>query len=108
MFQGMNPKLVKQAMKKMGVKEEHIDAIEVIIKTHDKELIIRNPDVSRVTMMGQESLQITGHIEEYELVNEDDIKTIMEQTKCSEEEAKKALTEADGDIAEAILSLQEE
>ena len=106
MFQGMNPKLVKQAMKKMGVKEVPIDAIEVIIKTHDKDLIIRNPGVTKVTMMGQESIQITGDIEEFSNNDEEDVKTVMEQTSCSEEEAKSALEKTNGDIAEAILSLQ--
>jgi nascent polypeptide-associated complex subunit alpha len=106
MFQGMNPKLVKQAMKKMGVKEVPIDAIEVIIKTQDKELVIRNPGVTKVTMMGQETLQVTGDIEEFSRLNEEDIKTVMEQSSCSEEQAKQALEKTNGDIAEAILSLQ--
>ena len=91
MFQGMNPKLVKQAMKKMGVKEVPIDAIEVIIKTHDKDLVIRNPGVTKVTMMGQETIQITGDIEEFSSMNEEDIKTVMSQASCTEEQAKEAL-----------------
>ena len=108
MFQGMNPKLMKQAMKKMGVKEEHIDALEVTIKTQDKELIIRNPSVSKINMMGQESFQITGDIEEVETApSAEDIKTIIDQTNCSEDEAIKALRESEGDIAQAILSLQD-
>ncbi len=107
MFQGMNPKLVKQAMKKMGVKEEHIEAIEVIIKTGDKELIIRNPQVSKVQMMGQDSFQISGDVEERELINHEDIQTIIDQTNCSEDEAKQAYDKAEGDIAQAILSLQD-
>ena len=102
----MNPKLVKQAMKKMGVKETPIDAIEVIIKTGDKDLLIRNPQVSMVEMMGQETFQITGDVDEIESVNEEDVKTIMEQASCSEEKAKEALDKAGGDIAKAILDLQ--
>ena len=39
----MNPKMLKQAMKKMGMKQEDIDASEVIIKCSDKEIVIRNP-----------------------------------------------------------------
>tara|TARA_Y100000310_G_scaffold210484_1_gene211120 strand:+ start:1066 stop:1398 length:333 start_codon:yes stop_codon:yes gene_type:complete len=107
MFQGMNPKLVKQAMKKMGVKEEHIEATEVIIKTQEKELIIKNPQVSKVQMMGQDSFQISGDVEEQELINHEDIQTIIDQTNCSEDEARKALDKAEGDIAQAILSLQD-
>ena len=95
----------------MGIKQEEIDAREVIIKTSDKDIIIKNPQVSKVNMMGQESFQISGDIEEKELssepsTNEEDIKTVMEQTNCTEEEAKAALEEAQGDLAEAILKLK--
>jgi nascent polypeptide-associated complex subunit alpha len=37
----------------------------------------------------------------------DDIKLIMEQTGKSEEEARKALKETNGDLAEAILKLSQ-
>lgn len=93
----------------MGVKQEEIDATEVIIKTKGKELIIRNPHVAKVTMMGQESLQITGDIEEHDIkpYKEEDVKTVMEQAGCSEEEAVEALEKHSGDLAEAILSLKQ-
>ncbi|MDP2907107.1 MAG: nascent polypeptide-associated complex protein [Nanoarchaeota archaeon] len=109
MFPKINPKQIEKAMKQMGIKQEEIDATEVIIKTHDKELVIRNPHVAKVNMMGQESLQITGSIEERELkpYKEEDIKTVMEQAGCSKEEAVKALEDHKGDLAEAILSLKQ-
>lgn len=105
MFQGMDPKLVKQAMKKMGMKQDDIPATEVIIKTTDKDLIIRNPTVQKVTMMGEESFQITGDVEE-SANNEEDIKTVMEQTSCSRNEALSALEKSNGDLAKAIMDLQ--
>jgi len=37
--------------------------------------------------------------------SEEDIKTIMEKTGCSEEDAKQALEENNNDLAEAILAL---
>lgn len=109
MFPGMNPRDLKNAMKRLGVKQEEIDAIEVIIKTKGKNLIIRNPQVSKVNMMGQESLQITGDIEEEnsEKFSEDDLKLIMEQTSCSKEEAISAL-ESEQDIAAAIIKLKKQ
>jgi nascent polypeptide-associated complex subunit alpha len=110
MFPGVNPRQMQQAMKKLGVKQEEIDATEVIIKTPDKDLIIKNPQVSKINMMGQESLQITGDIEEMERkleINEDDIKTVIDQAGVSEEEAKKAIEETNGDLAEAILKLKQ-
>lgn len=103
----LNPKMMEQAMKKMGVKQEDIDASEVIIKCSDKNLVVKNPSVVKIKMMGQESLQITGDIveEEQEVFNEDDIKTVMEQTGCSKEDAKRLL-EQEGDIAAAILAFE--
>ncbi len=108
MFPGMNPKMLKDAMKKMGIKQEEIPATEVIIKTPDKDLIIRNPQVAKVIAMGQESLQITGDIEELaaQKFSEDDVKTVAEQAKVSKEKAKQALEKAGGDLAQAILDLQ--
>lgn len=102
----LNPKDLEKAMKKLGVKQEEIDANEVVIKCNDKELVIKNPKVIKINMMGQESLQINGEIEERGLNNEEDVKTVMEQAGCSRDEAVKALEESDGDIAGAILSLK--
>jgi len=110
MFPGINPKMMKQAMKKMGIKQQEIDAEEVIIRTKDKEIIIRNPEVSKVNMMGQETYQITGEEEERERkieINEEDISTVMEQANVDEETARKAIEESKGDLAEAILSLKQ-
>lgn len=103
MFPGMNKKMLENAMKQLNVKQEEIDASEVIIKGK-KDYIIKNPNVVKVNMMGQETLQITGVLEE--LINEDDVKTVMEQADCSKEKAINALKENNGDLAVAILSLK--
>ncbi|MBI4153934.1 nascent polypeptide-associated complex protein [Candidatus Woesearchaeota archaeon] len=105
MFPGMNQKMLKDAMKKMGVKQEQIPAVEVIIKTEDGKLLVKEPEVMKVVMMGQESLQITGKMEFVKGVDEGDVHVVQEQTGCSKEEARRALEETDGDIAEAILRL---
>ena len=109
MLPGINPKQLQQAMKQLGMKQEEIDAQEVIIKCSDKELIIRNPNVQKINMMGQESLQITGEIEERELekFKEEDVKLIMEQTGMSESVVREKLSENDGDIAKTILELED-
>ena len=109
MIPGLNPKQMKLAMRKMGMKQEEIEAEEVIIKLKDKQLRILNPQVMKIEMMGQESLQITGDIQEESLekFNEDDIKTVVEQTGCSEKEAKETLEEPN-DLDEAILKLKKE
>jgi len=111
MFPGMNPKMMKQAMKKMGVKQEELDVSEVIMKVDGGELVFTNPQVSKVNMMGQESFQVTGEPEFREVdstpdINEEDIKTVMEQAECDADTAKKILEETKGDIAEAILKIK--
>jgi nascent polypeptide-associated complex subunit alpha len=107
MLPGINPKQLEKAMKKMGIKQEEIEATQVIIKTGDKELIINNPHVLKVNMMGQESLQISGEIEERDVqkYKEEDVKTVMEKAECTDEEARASLDKNDGDIAAAILEL---
>tara|TARA_Y100000310_G_C20694493_1_gene824578 strand:+ start:813 stop:1157 length:345 start_codon:yes stop_codon:yes gene_type:complete len=112
MIPGMNPRKIQAAMKKMGIAQQDIDATQVIIKTTDKNIIINDPQVAKVNMMGQETFQITGAIEEQAIssepeINEDDIKTVMAQASCSEEQAKEAINASNGDLAQAILSLQE-
>lgn len=106
MFPGINPKQMQQAMKKLGVKQEEIKASEVIIKTQEKNLIIKNPQIVKVNMMGQESLQITGDIEEQSLISEDDVNTVAEQANVSKQEARKALENNNGDLATSILELK--
>lgn len=99
-------------MKRMGIQQQDIDAVEVVIKTNDYQLVFKNPQVAKVNMMGQSTYQIIGEPVEQPLstqpeISEDDINTVMEQVNCSEEEARKALEETKGDIAEAILKLKE-
>ena len=109
MFPGMNPREMQKAMKKLGIKQEEIDARMVIIKTSGKDIVIKNPQVMKVNMMGQESLQIVGDIEEAAdevEITEDDIATVAAQSNCSKEDAAEALRECNGNIAEAIMKMQ--
>ncbi len=111
MFPGMNPRDVQKAMKRLGIKQEEIDAEIVIIKTADKDIIIRNPKISKVNMGGQETFQIAGDIEESERsgkieISDDDVATVVGQASCTREEALEALEESNGNLAESILKLQ--
>ena len=106
MMPGMNPKQMNKMMQKMGIKQEEIDAIEVIIKTPDKRLVVNNPSVTKIDMMGQKTLQITGDISEESNILDEDVKTVSAQAEVSEEEARKTLEETGGDLAEAILKLK--
>ena len=112
MIPGMNPRDLQKAMKRLGMSQQEIDAKEVIIKTSEKEIIIHNPQVSKVNMMGQETFQIIGRVEERALSSEpdissDDIKTVMEQTGATEEESRQAIEDNNGDLAKAIMGLKQ-
>ena len=109
MIPGMNPKQMQQAMKKLGMKQEDIDAIAVIIRTKKEDIIITSPSVQKIDMMGQKSYQISGIEEVRQIepdISEEDIKTVMEQASASREKAVLALKSNEGDLAAAILSLQ--
>lgn len=111
MIPGMNPRKMAQVMKRMGIQQQEIDATEVIIKTQEKELVISNPQVSKVNMMGQETFQIVGNIEERPLdkkpeISEEDIKTVVEQTGVTEEKAKESIEKNNGDLAATIIELK--
>ena len=102
----INPKKMQSMMSQMGIKQEEIDALRVIIEKEDGKIIIENPSVVKVVMQGQESFQISGEIREEEAgLRDEDIKQVMEKTSRSRQEAEKALKEANGDLAEAILAL---
>ncbi len=81
MIPGMNKKQMKQMerqMKKMGMKMEDLNGVtEVIIRFEDKELIIDEPSVSRMDVMGQETYQIEGQSREVEL--EYELKILLEK-----------------------------
>lgn len=112
MMPGMNPRKMQQMMKRMGIAQQDIDATEVIIKTAEKQIIITSPQVAKVNMMGQETFQISGDIHEQDLdttpeISEEDIQTIVAQTSASQEKARELLEKHKGDLAAAIMELQE-
>ena len=104
---GLNPKKIQLMMKQMGIDQEEIEAHRVIIERSDGRIVIEKPNVVKINMQGQESFQVTGEIREEIGIKEEDIKLVMEKTGKNEKEAKKALEESDGDIAEAIVKLSE-
>ncbi len=109
----MNSRQMKQAMKKMGVQQEDLDAEEVIIRLADKDIIITNPDVAKVNMMGQETYQVVGEAREQARdttpeIDEEDIQTVMQQAHVDKQTALQAIQDTGGDLAQAILTLQEE
>lgn len=107
MMPNLDPRMMKAAMKKMGIQQEEIEADEVIIKARGRDIIIKHPEVMKMKMMGRESFEITGEIEE-RAFSKEDVKTVAEQANVSEEDALAALEKSSGNLAEAIMSLKSE
>lgn len=94
-----------KAMKQMGMDMEEIDADKVEVTVGDKKLVFKDPSLSKIEAKGQEIFQLQGNYSEVEDISSEDVELVMEKTGCSEEEAKKALENAD-DVAEAVMELQ--
>lgn len=109
MFGGIDPKKMHAMMKQMGIKQEDVEAVRVVIEKADgNNIIIDNPSVAKVTMQGQDTWQISGEAhEESAGVDEEDVRLIMEKTGKGYEESKAMLEKAEGDIAEAIMQLSD-
>jgi nascent polypeptide-associated complex subunit alpha len=106
MMPNMNPQMMKKLMKQL--KAEEIDADEVVIKTKSGNLVIKDPQVVKMSVSGVPTFQVVGEAHKEESgVNTEDVKLVMENTECSEEEAIEALAKSKGDIAEAIMKLKE-
>ncbi len=118
----MNPRQVKQAMRKLGIKTEELqDVTDVVIRTKTKQYVIKDAAVTIMEMQGQKTFQIVGDAEitalgavpatpvaaapAEPLIPEDDIKLVMDQTGASRDKAIEALKATDGQPAEAILKI---
>lgn len=108
MIPGMNPKDMARVMKQMGIKNDELPAIRVVIELEGKNLIIEPAQVMQIEMQGQKTFQVMGNIKEENTSSIEDAKLVMAQAGCTLEEAQNALKEANGDIAQAILKLQKD
>jgi len=106
----MDPRKMGRMMDQLGIKNEDVDAKRVIIEKSDgSRLVISPASVTKISMQGQESFQISGTIsEEGGGPSDEDIKMVAEATGKSADEAKSALISSNGDIAAAILNLKPE
>ena len=110
-----NPRQMNQMMKKLGINVKDIDDVEqVFIITSSKKYVFDEPEVTVMDAQGQRTYQVVGRPRvvsrsdnepKEESIPQGDIDLVVEQTGKSAEEAKKALEETNGDIAEAILKL---
>ncbi|MEB3755353.1 MAG: NagC family transcriptional regulator [Desulfurococcales archaeon] len=106
----------------MGVKaeiEELSDATEIIIVHSDgRRSILESPQATLIKLggSGQVMLSATGILrveqpaeeaEEEATVSEEDIQLVAQQTGVTPDEARQALIEAKGDLAEAIMKIEQ-
>jgi len=106
-------------MQKMGMKVDEVANVsQVIIRTDSKDIVIDAPSVTLVTVQGQSMYQIAGgEVSEStpqiaaqltaQTVKEEDVQLVAQQTGKPPEEARKALLEAGGDLAKAIILLKQ-
>ncbi len=115
----VNPRQMRQAMKRMGIEQEEIEGVEeVVIRTASKEYVIRDANVTAMTAQGQKIWTVVGEpivrdradakkgeTDKGVAIPEEDVQLVAEKAGVSEEEARKALEECGGEPAEAIIRL---
>ncbi len=102
---------MQEAMRRLGIQQQEVEADRVIIETSDKRIIINSPQVVKVNLMGQDTFQITGSISEENKEfkpSEEDVKLVMEKTGKDRDKVVEVLKETNGDIASSILKLNDE
>jgi nascent polypeptide-associated complex subunit alpha len=118
-----SPADIKRQLKRLGLKNvdvETVDSEEVLIRASDgRVLVLPSPQVVLIKLPGGAVMaQITAaELREEQRgeeqggqkveVREEDVEFVAQQAGVSLEEAREALLEADGDIAAAILLIEE-
>ncbi|WP_309491971.1 nascent polypeptide-associated complex protein [Candidatus Hecatella orcuttiae] len=114
-----SPRELKRMMDRMGMSTQSMPEVkEVIFRTADKELAVQNPSVTVIEVQGQKLFQVVGEgLEERALpsgepqsakafqVPDEDVQLVAQQAGVSLEEARRALEETQGNLAQAILLL---
>ncbi len=112
-----NNREMRRMLQKMGVEVKEVPNVKLVkIVTDSSEIVISEPSVSQVSMQGTTTFEIAGgKIETKQSsvngggteIKEEDVMLVATQSGASKEEAQKSLQESNGDIALAILKLQE-
>jgi nascent polypeptide-associated complex subunit alpha len=106
----------RRMMKQMGMKMDELKDIEkVILQGSKREIIIEGAQVTSINVQGQKMYQIAGgkttekKVEQESKpieIPEEDILLVAQQANVSLEKAKTTLEQVEGDLARAILMLQ--
>ncbi len=110
----INPREARRMMQRMGLNMGAMPDVEqVIFKTSSKEIIVENPEVAVMEMQGQKIFQVTGErilektVEKAVKIPEEDVQLVATQARVSPEQARAALQQTKGDLAQAILLLSQ-
>jgi len=101
----------RRMLERMGVSMDQIDGVEeVIIRTADKDLVIKNANVSEMKMKGSRMFQVIGEdveerMREKPKYTREDVLLVAQQANVTEAKAEQALKDNEGDLATTILKL---
>ncbi len=113
----MGSRDLRRLTKRMGLNINELQGVEeVVIRFPDKEIVIKNPSVSVIEVRGggrmyniageEEERPRTAEEEETKVeISEEDVQLVAAQAGVTPEEARRALEEAGGDLAKAIMLL---
>lgn len=113
----LSPRDLRRMMDRLGVSAQPLpEVIEAVFRLPDKELVVRNPMVTLLDFQGQKIFQVVGESVEERTpaaeapprkpaFSEEDVSLVALQAGVSLEEARAALEETGGDLAQAILLL---
>ncbi|MEM2237486.1 MAG: nascent polypeptide-associated complex protein [Candidatus Caldarchaeum sp.] len=115
----LSPRELRRAqerlLKNLGLDVEELGtAEEVVIKLASRQITIRNPLVYSMKTGAEHVIQVVGgemqeakaEAKQVYTPTEEDVTLVVSQTGASEEDARAALAEAEGDLAKAILTLR--
>jgi len=112
----INIKEMKKMLKRYGIEVQELPEVRsVVLSAEGYEIVVKDPQVAVLNVGQQKVIQIIcSGLERREKerkpqveISEEDINFVMEQTGASREEVLEALSKSGGDIAKAILMLQE-
>ena len=109
--QSFDNRQTRRQLERMGVSMDQIENVEeVIIRTPDKDLVIKGANVSEIKVKGQRVFQVVGddveeRMRERPKFTREDILLVSQQANVSEAKAEQALKDTNGDLAQAILQL---
>ncbi|MBR9679292.1 MAG: nascent polypeptide-associated complex protein [Nanoarchaeota archaeon] len=99
-----NPNQMRKLMKQMNMQQVDADRVEIF--SGSKKIVIDNPDITKMKVMGEEMYQIKGEAREVKDLPSEDVELVSKQSGVGLDEARVALENANGDLVEAIELLK--